>query len=228
MPFTVKLTVKYVLNGQAKPNHQAAAIARAGIARRAEKVSCQWTLTETERLRDELYTVLCTRLPVEQTGVEAWAEYVEVDVDPKDLEALQYYESIQRRERMLRWRYEGREYEIAFFIDLMNDPRRATAWWFIHNQNKEGAIDDLIRVASTFTTLRNELIGAPAAMGAEQDKYELLNSDSPGQVVDDFLRGAEKIERYYLHQRLEQMFTQCNRQDLVERLLKMGVDDSSI
>ncbi|MEU4744247.1 hypothetical protein AB0G02_27810, partial [Actinosynnema sp. NPDC023658] len=129
-------------------------IARHGVALRAERLSRQRALTEAVRLRDGLSTVLHRWQHVPGTGVLARGHCTSVDVDHELVAMVKAREEAARRWFAASWQDERRAQQAEQMRSRLLDPLRATAWWFLDNQDKP---DRLAEVAQAFETARDAL-----------------------------------------------------------------------
>ncbi len=177
-------------------------IAREGMARRAEQVSAQRALTASERLRGELNTALFRWERVAATDVHARGRCVSVDVDEELVAAVEMREQAQRRHVAMSWRDQQRRHDREHMCAVLLDPLRATASWFLDNQDKP---EQVATIAQSFQEARNVL--AP-----EQQQ------DSAGKLVDELLGTADEAMRDHLVRTLRKAFAEYGRQDLMTRL----------
>lgn len=213
--FTVGLVIRYSVSGPASRLSDAFLIARAGIQRRAGRVSGQLTVAEPELLRAELEAALHNRLPVDDTGVTAWAHCTGVEVDPDERAAIEYHERAMRRLQLARWQHEAQEYEIAYLGDLITDPRRATAWWFTKNLDK---VEHLAATAATFTSLRNTLAPAGVAAGEAPDGWEQIMTEA----------GAVPAARHLISTQAARIFAEYGQPRLAERVRRLSTQNGHV
>ncbi|MCX2729484.1 hypothetical protein OOZ19_04480 [Saccharopolyspora sp. NFXS83] len=177
-------------------------IAKAGIIRRAEKVSVRRSITDCDRLRTELNTELMNWEAVAETQVHVRGHCTSVDADPDLIAAVDEHEQAIRRHVVQSWYEERRKQQQNQMCSLILDPLRATAWWLLDNQDKP---EEAVTIAQNFQELRNIL------KPAEQ-------TDTPGKLVDELLIPADEAVRHRVIQFVRNCFQELHRDDLAARL----------
>ncbi|WIM95554.1 hypothetical protein ACTOB_007671 [Actinoplanes oblitus] len=205
-PFEVRLLVRYAVLDHAVTENPFA-VATAGVLRRARTVARDHKITETVLLSGELEIALSKRLEVDATGVVAWASCLQVSANEQLREAVWRYEALRRQETMRVWSREAEEAEIAYLGRLLDDPSRATAWWFRRNPE---AIQQLPEIARTFKALRAELAGS-------DDLGTGDGGDGWDGIFADFQRRADPAARLLLAHQLHQVFVEHQLADLADR-----------
>ncbi|EID56296.1 hypothetical protein [Saccharomonospora xinjiangensis] len=200
--FTAAVTVQARWRGSEPAPETLIDIAREGITRRAETVSRQRSLTESQRVHAELNTVLLDWGQVGSTPVESRGHCTSVQADPHLVEAVAGREQAAAREQAASWRVTERVRHTDQLCGLLLDPLRATATWFLDNPDKPG---DLVGVARQFQQLRGLL---------EAEKRE----ETVGGLLDEFLVGSDPAVRVWLAGVARKVFEQYGRQDLAARL----------
>lgn len=206
--FTVGLWVGY--RSSDTPAAQAFQIAQAAINRRAEQVSSQLSILQSDRLAGELAVALYDRQFTGTGGVSAWARCLEVRTDDADREALERYESAQRRLQVLRWQRDVAEHQLSAHQPLLTDPLRATAWWLVGHAEKTEQLPD---VADRFCRVRDLL--APSAGAYVEDVPE---PDTLGRVVDEFATAADLPAQSMLTDHLAKLFREHGHASLADRI----------
>lgn len=210
-PFEVQLDVHYALrNGGSVADPLL--IAQAGIGRRAREVAARHRLTEAEQLRGELQVALARRIEIETTGVVAWASCLAVGADQRFVEAIRRYEALHRQELTRVWYREAEEAEIKYLGQMLDDPRRATAWWFQKNPDEVQRLPD---IAQTFTTLRSAL---------EEADTTSIDGDSWNKLFEEFHAVADTPARYLLGYQISQILGAHGLKDLADRARLLNGD----
>jgi hypothetical protein len=202
LPFQATVSVEARWAGITPVPAGLAGIARMGIAQRAEAVSLRHALTAIDRLRGELDVALLHWAEVADTKVHARAHCVSLDADEELTAAVAVHEAGMRRRTVLSWQGEQRARNTEHMSSLLLDPLRATASWFLDNQDNP---EHVVTIARTFRELRDVL--APGERG-----------DSPGMLVDDLLMAADEPLRQRAILLLGRLFADSGRTDLLDRL----------
>lgn len=202
-PFEIHLHVRYALRDGAAVADPLL-IAQAGIGRRLQPLARALPLTEVVRLRQEIELSLSQRHNVDSTGVVAWASCIAVQADERLVEVIRRYEALRRHETSRAWTREDEEAEIAHLSRLLEDPRRATAWWFTRHTED---VSRLPEVADTFVELRARL-SEPSAAG---------DSDDWDKIFRDFQSQAGPADRHMVDQMISRLFQRYELPDLAAR-----------
>ncbi|WP_461144996.1 hypothetical protein [Salinifilum aidingensis] len=165
-------------------------------------MSRQHALTATDRLRVELNAALAEWRKVDGTNVFARGQCTSTDADEELVAAVAAREEAARRHVALSWQSQQRTHQEARMSSVLLDPLRATASWFLDNQDKP---EKVVTVAEQFRDLREILNTA-------------TRSDSAGGFVDEMLAAADQEERILLINTLQKMFAKYGREDLSARL----------
>lgn len=200
--FNVGLSLEARWDGNASAPSSASDIAWAGIIRRAEEVSRQHALTATDRLRVELSAALAEWRRVDGTNVFARGQCASTYADEELVAAVAAREETARRHVALSWQSQQRTHQEERMCSVLLDPLRATASWFLDNQDKP---EKVVTVAEQFRDLQDILNTA-------------TRSESPGRFVDEMLAAADQEERILLVNTLQKMLTKYGREDLSARL----------
>ncbi|GIE27438.1 hypothetical protein Ait01nite_004830 [Actinoplanes italicus] len=205
-PFEVHLAVRYwIADGVAVPDPFL--VAQAGIDRRTRPVTRQYPITETSRVRRELEVALSAQKEVESTGVVAWATCLGVSSPTRFVEVVRRHEELRRQETIRDWEREAEEAEITYLSRLIDDPAKATAWWFRQHPDEVLRLPEIARI---FQTLRDDLAGrARDEMGSDGDSWD--------EIFAEFQRRAEPSARYLLGHQLNRILTEHELGDLAAR-----------
>jgi hypothetical protein len=204
--FTVVVVVEARWHGPVPVPVTLPGMAREGITRRAEELARGRTLTESGRLSGELDVALHSWERVSNMAVEARAYCVSIETDPELTAAVAAREEALRRRVVRSWEDEQRAQRTERMSTLLLDPLRATAAWFLDNQDKP---DQVVRTAEHFKLLRQSFV--PAKL-----------PESPGRLLDDFLATAERSVRLLMFRHLSSTFNHYGQPDLAMRLESMS------
>ncbi|WP_007025912.1 hypothetical protein [Saccharomonospora iraqiensis] len=200
---TVRAEARWRGAGQAPP--ALTDVAAAGLSRRGEVVSREYTLTEARRVRGELNRVLLNWEDVPATGgVQARAVCEEVVADPDLVAAVAERERIAGKATVRSWQREQPGYHFEQECALIRDPLRGTARWMLDNPGRPA---DAVQVAQQLTALRDLLAPVP-----EQ------RPESAGRLVDELLDDSDEACRDRLLRTLEKIFAEYGRPELADRL----------
>lgn len=214
-PFQVHLMVRYwAEDGVAVPDPFV--IAQAGIERRVLAVTRLHSITEPNRVRRELEVALTPGKQVECTGIVAWGQCLDVQSPKRYVEVLRRHEELRRQETIRVWERETEEAEITYLSRMIDDPARATAWWFRQHPD---SVRDLPEIARTFQALRADLAGRAFAGDGVPDTDG--SADSWDEVVAEFHRRAEPSDRFLLAHQLQRIFTELKLEDLADRTRRL-------
>ncbi|KHD75428.1 hypothetical protein [Actinoplanes utahensis] len=205
-PFEVHLVVRY-WTGEGVSVPDPFLIAQTGIDRRVRRIARQYPITEAKRVRRELEVALNGEDEVESTGVVAWAGCLGVYAATQHIEVIRRYEELRRSETLRVWERETEEAEIAYLSRMIDDPTKATAWWFRQNPD---AVRQLPEIARTFQELRADLTG-------HRQEVRESNGDSWDEIFAEFERRANPSARYLLEHQLHRIFTEHKLGDLADR-----------
>lgn len=187
-------------------------LARECITQRAEKLGSNRTLTEVERLRDEVTTALFQWEPALDGTLLTHGHCTSINVDAELAAAVAARQEAARRRTALSWQDEQRLHQLEHMRLLLLDPLRATASWFFDNQDNPR---QLAEVAKEFQGVRDLL--------APED-----TPDSPGKLVDEILAISDAAVRMRLLTSLSKFFTQHGKDDLAIRLRNIDEDAERI
>lgn len=202
---TISFEARWGGNAPAPPSlHD---IAWTGIVHRAEEISRLRALTAAERLRAELNAALLAWRGVGGTDVYARGQCSSVEADADLATAVAEREKAQCQQAVLSWRSHERWHQEERMRSLLLDPLRATASWFLDNQDKP---EHVVEVARTFRELR--VVLAPEE-----------RADSAGQLLDDLLGSTDEAVRFRVVSKLRNAFVQYDREDLAARLDEIQV-----
>jgi hypothetical protein len=205
-PFEVHLMVRYwAEDGVALPDPFL--VAQAGIDRRTRLVTRQYSITEAKRVRRELEVALIEGKQVESTGVVAWATCLDVSSPTRFVEMLRRHEELRRQETIRVWEREAEEAEITYLSRMIEDPVKATAWWFRQHPTE---VLRLPEIARTFQALRDDLAGQ------SRDRVE-SEGDSWDEIFAEFQRRANPSARYLLAHQLNRILNEHKLGDLADR-----------
>ncbi|MCP3803476.1 hypothetical protein NLX83_29810 [Allokutzneria sp. A3M-2-11 16] len=169
---------------------------------RAEKVSKQRSLTQSERLQGELNAALFSWMPIPGVLVRARGHCTSIRTDVQMLTVVEAREEANRRRAALSWHVEQRLREEERARSLLLDPLSATASWFINNQDSP---EQAVVITQHFQQLRDIL----------SPKEE---PESPETLVDQLLTTADDAVRERLVLLLGNAFSSFGREDLKVRL----------
>jgi len=216
--FTASVRIWYTTADGAVPAEQLAQLAQAAIHRRAEQVSRQYAVTQSERLRNELCVELREHRPISLPGATAAGFCTQVLVRQEDREAVERYEQTARRRRDLAQELEIAELRGRHLQPLLTDPLRATAWWLGMNESQ---VDSLPNVARTFAELRETLSGSTLSVS------EPAPPDTLGGLVDELVDANDQPANHLLIQQLLRLFRFNGRTDLAERAAQVADDPAA-
>ena len=187
-------------------------IAQHGIATRAEQVAGRHSLTAQNRLRYALNADLHRWNRVAGTEVVARGHCVSTDTDPELVAAVAEREEAAGRHLVGSWADEQRVRQTERMTALILDPLRATAAWFMENQDKPG---EVVETAKEFKKLHEVL--APDQ-----------RLDSPGALLDELLTTIHEPERLRTLMILQKVFRSNDRPDLAARLGSLHDEDPQV
>ncbi|MFC5289839.1 hypothetical protein ACFPM7_22525 [Actinokineospora guangxiensis] len=173
-------------------------IAGEGVVRRAERISRQYTVTDAIRLRGALTTALHSWCVVPGTGVLSRGRCTSIDVDAEIVASVAARELAEKRSFAASWQDERRVQQAEQVRSRLLDPLRATAWWFVENQDKPERLEE---VALAFDKARAIL--APTAA-----------SDSPGQLIDNIVATSDPAAKCNLLRFLVRFCRDYQREEL--------------
>lgn len=202
MPFTAHFVFWPWWGGSDRAPESLWDVARSGIIRRAEKVSTQYRLTATERVRSELNAALLPWQPVGESHVHARGVCVSVTADPELVEAVAVHEKGQRLRLVTSWTEQRRRQQREQLCSLLLDPLQATAWWLLENPDKS---DELVSVAQMFREVQS-ILTPPE------------RSQSAGTLLDELLETKDDAVRVRVIMTLRKFFLSYEREDLAARL----------
>ncbi|MFI7680605.1 hypothetical protein [Actinophytocola sp. NPDC049390] len=183
-------------------------IAYADIVRRAEEVSNRRILTESARLQGELNKELYEWKEVPGTPVIARGYDVTVETDPELVTAVEARTKAMRRQLVRSWVDEQRVQRTDRMSTLVLDPLRATAAWYLDNQDKP---EQVVTIAKKFQELRETL--APETL-----------ADTVGRLLDELVAPLDPVRRWGVIDVVGKLFRENDRADLVARLDAWGAD----
>ncbi|MEV0842070.1 hypothetical protein AB0I55_21220 [Actinocatenispora sera] len=210
--FTASVKIWYTTTNGTVSNDHVARFAQAAIHRRAEEVSRQYAVTQSERLRNELCVALYEAKPISLQGVTAAGYCTQILVRQEDREAVERYERTARRRAELAQELEIDALRGQRLQPLLTDPLRATAWWLGMNESR---VDSLPEVAQTFTALRQTLAG-PAGRGSVANP-----ADTWGTLVDELVDSNDRPANHLLTRQLRRLFAFNGRTDLANRAAQL-------
>ncbi|MGK4591676.1 hypothetical protein [Amycolatopsis sp. w19] len=178
--FTVTVFVEAQWGGVCPAPPALLDIARHGVARRADDVARHHPLTAQERLRCELNANLHRWDRVPEAEVMARGHCLSINTDAELVAAVAAREEATRRQLVGSWVEEQRVRRTEQMSTLLLDPLRATAAWFLENQDKP---EQVVETANEFKKLQEVLSPkkGPDSAGALLD--ELLRTiDEPGRL----------------------------------------------
>lgn len=178
-------------------------IAQHGVARRAEDVACHHSLTSQERLRCALNANLHHWSRVEDTEVAARGRCLSIDTDAELVAAVAAREEATCRQLVSSWVEEQRVLQTERMSALLLDPLRATAAWFLENQDKP---EQVVGTAEEFKKLRQIL---------EPEQ----RSGSAGALLDELLTTMDEPGRLRTLVILRNILVENGRHDLVARVV---------
>jgi hypothetical protein len=200
--FTVTVFVEVRWGGADQAPPALLDIALHGVARRADFVARRYPLTAQERLRYELNADLHRWEQVLETRAMARGHCVSVDTDEELVTAVAAREEAARRQLVGSWVEEQRTQRTERMSTLLLDPLRATAAWFLENQDKP---EQVVKTANEFKKLQEVL--AP-----EQ------GPDSPGALLDELLTTTDEPGRLRTLTILKNLLGRNERHDLAARV----------
>ncbi len=204
-PFQVDLAVRYDVDRRTAIPPQPLLIATGDIARRARDVAGQWPLTAAAQLRAELEIALSHRLGGEYPGVVSWAHCTSVTADDELVNAVRRRQEAQRNAQIRSWQWEEQARQIAMLHDIITDPRHATAWWLLKNEDK---VDQLVEMARRFRELREVL-------NATVPDQRPSPSDQLAVLVTAFWERSDGVAREHLIRDVSRLFVTYRSPDLV-------------
>ncbi|SFT36640.1 hypothetical protein SAMN04487904_101517 [Actinopolyspora lacussalsi subsp. righensis] len=209
--FDVSLSLEAYWGGNVPAPSALMDIAWAGLIHRAAEVSRQHALTATERLRVELNAALVVWWRVGGTNVYVRGQCSSVDADAELVAAVAAREEATRRHVALSWQNQQRSNQEERMCSVLLDPLRATASWFLDNQDKP---EQVVAVAQQFHELREVMSTA-------------TRSESVGQLVDKLLVATDETVHLRVISTLRKVFINYNREDLAARLDERGTGETS-
>ncbi|MEU8633428.1 hypothetical protein AB0C38_14750 [Amycolatopsis sp. NPDC048633] len=201
--FTVTVFVEARWGGAAPAPPALLDIALHGVARRADDVARRHPLTAQERLRYGLNADLHRWEQVPETGVMARGHCVSIDTDAELVAAVAAREEAARHQLVGSWVEEQRARRTERMSTLLLDPLRATAAWFLENQDKP---EQVVETATEFKKLQEVL--AP-----EQ------GPDSAGVLLDELLTTIDEPGRLRALTVLKRLLAERDRHDLAARVV---------
>lgn len=201
-PFTVELDIQFRAAARSASPHDPFLVARHLLGQRVAHLSSDYALTQRDELRATLERALAAPITDDATNVLAWAHCTNVYADEEHVEIIRRKEQARRNLAANRWHRSERDDEIEYFDAILTDPRKATAWWFSRNLD---APEQLPGIAETFSALARQF-------------RPLVEHDSPGTVLDDFISVAEAgTSGYFLHC-FASLLEDCGHGEMLARL----------
>ncbi|MFB9905513.1 hypothetical protein [Allokutzneria oryzae] len=203
--FQAEVIIEAQWVGAESPPPAMFSMAQAHVAHRADEMSRRRTLTQFERLQGELNAALFSWMPVPGAPVRARGHCVSIQPDEEMLAVVEARERENGRRAALSWQVEQRLRAEEHARSLILDPLRATASWFIDNQDSP---EQAVVIAQHFQELRDIL--SPERQ-----------PESPGTLVDEVLTTADDVVRERLVFLLGNAFSSYGREDLRARLTSL-------
>jgi len=194
--FTCEFVVTYTpthsnVEGLAPPHSSVESLLYSAAKERSSKLA----LPQHEQLRHELDSAFRTPQPMPQLNFRIYAYCKKVNVDLKQLDAIQRnYEDDLKAERLRR--------QVAYLGTVFEDPRVATMWWLARHDEQ---IDELPGKAELLYRLDRRL-------HPDTNPSELPVS----RDLDWFLEGADDAERSAIGVALAGIYRKFDRDDLAE------------
>lgn len=183
-------------------------IAAVSIRRRAEQICSNVSLMDVDRLEMDLEVELGLLKTTDHAQVDACAKAVSVSADQREIDAVAEYERSRALALLGDWQWEQRQARATQIIELLSDPRRATAWWLASDPPND--LDSAKQVALTFVDVAEILnTGATPHNGAVDVISRLWNELDPVgrggmlHVLGQYAAQAGKSELLEALERLE-------------------------